>query len=107
MCTEYGLMLVFCVDEVEELAVDVGWVIVKVAVVGVNMVEWHFMVGELTFVWLLMGFPCLKKMVFGEDVVGVVVFVGLGVMRFAVGDEVFGLAGGLWAEFACAKEEFF
>ncbi|WNM28377.1 zinc-binding dehydrogenase [Demequina capsici] len=41
----------------------------------------------------------------GTDVAGVVVALGAGATRFAVGDEVFGTADGSFAQLAIAKEE--
>lgn len=102
--TEYGPTSVLRVDEVDEPVVDGGRVVVEVAAAGVNMAEWHLMAGEPTLVRLAMGVPRPKRPVLGEDVAGVVVAVGPGVTRFAVGDEVFGSAEGSWAEFARAEE---
>jgi NADPH:quinone reductase-like Zn-dependent oxidoreductase len=102
---EYGDTSVLRVEDVEEPVLDEGRVIVRVAAAGVNMAEWHLMSGEPTLVRLAMGFPRPKKAILGEDVAGVVTAVGPGVTRFAVGDEVFGSAGGSWAEYARAQEE--
>ena len=41
----------------------------------------------------------------GRDVAGTVVAVGSAVTRFAVGDEVFGIAPGSFAEYAVARED--
>jgi NADPH:quinone reductase-like Zn-dependent oxidoreductase len=45
-----------------------------------------------------------KNRVAGLDVAGSVVAVGAEVTRFAVGDEVFGISQGSFAEYACARE---
>lgn len=58
--------------------------------------------------WLLRlaGFGVLrpKQPILGFDVAGVVAAVGSEVTRFRVGDEVFGIANGSFAEFAAASE---
>jgi NADPH:quinone reductase-like Zn-dependent oxidoreductase len=50
------------------------------------------------------GLRAPKSMVPGIDVAGVVAAVGSDVTRFRVGDEVFGIAKGSFAEFAAARE---
>ena len=51
------------------------------------------------------GFRGPKNRVPGLDVAGTVVEVGSTVTRFAVGDEVFGISRGSFAEFAAARED--
>jgi NADPH:quinone reductase-like Zn-dependent oxidoreductase len=55
----------------------------------------------------LVGFGLLKPKnpVPGQDVAGIVTAIGDGVTRFAVGDEVFGIAKGSFAEYAVALED--
>ena len=51
------------------------------------------------------GFRGPKNRVPGLDVAGTVVEVGSSVTRFAVGDEVFGISRGSFAEYAAARED--
>ena len=51
------------------------------------------------------GFRRPKNPVPGIDVAGTVVAVGSAVTRFAVGDEVFGMSRGSFAEYAAARED--
>jgi NADPH:quinone reductase-like Zn-dependent oxidoreductase len=51
------------------------------------------------------GFRRPKNRVPGIDVAGTVVAVGSAVTRFAVGDEVFGMSRGSFAEYAAARED--
>ena len=55
----------------------------------------------------LVGFGLLKPKnpVPGQDVAGIVTAIGDGVTRFDVGDEVFGIAKGSFAEYAVARED--
>ena len=51
------------------------------------------------------GLRAPKNRVPGLDVAGTVVAIGAGVTRFAIGDEVFGVSRGSFAEYACARED--
>lgn len=51
------------------------------------------------------GFRAPKAPVPGLDLAGTVVEIGAGVTRFRVGDEVFGIGRGTFAELACARED--
>ena len=64
------------------------------------------MTGE-PYLMRLVGFGLLKPKnpVPGQDVAGTVTATGDGVTRFEVGDEVFGIAKGSFAEYAVARED--
>jgi NADPH:quinone reductase-like Zn-dependent oxidoreductase len=64
------------------------------------------MTGE-PYLMRLVGFGLLKPKnpVPGQDVAGTVTATGAGVTRFDVGDEVFGIAKGSFAEYAVARED--
>jgi NADPH:quinone reductase-like Zn-dependent oxidoreductase len=64
------------------------------------------MTGE-PYLMRLMGFGLVKPKnpVLGMDVAGTVTEIGAGVTRFKVGDEVFGIAKGSYAEYAAASED--
>ncbi|WP_249138712.1 NAD(P)-dependent alcohol dehydrogenase [Phycicoccus avicenniae] len=80
-------------------------VLVEVAAAGLDRGVWHVMTGK-PYVMRLMGFGVRrpKDPVLGMDVAGRVVGVGADVTRFAVGDSVFGIGTGTFAELAVAKE---
>ncbi len=79
-------------------------VLVKVHAGGLDRGTWHLMAGEPFVVRMMFGLGRPKQPVLGIDVAGVVVAVGDDVTRFAVGDEVFGIARGSYAEYAVATE---
>ncbi|MDQ0925133.1 NADPH:quinone reductase-like Zn-dependent oxidoreductase [Pseudarthrobacter sp. W1I19] len=83
-----------------------GQVLVRVRGAGVDQGVWHLMTG-LPYLVRLFGYGLKKPKVpvRGREVAGVVAAVGPGVTRFAVGDEVFGICEGSFAEYACAKED--
>jgi NADPH:quinone reductase-like Zn-dependent oxidoreductase len=81
-------------------------VLVRVHAAGVDRGTWHLMTGTPYLLRLLgFGFRRPKARVAGFDVAGTVEVVGAEVTRFEVGDEVFGIAKGSFAELAAAKED--
>lgn len=87
-------------------AIAADEVLIEVASAGLDRGTWHAMTGR-PYLIRLAGFGVTKPKspVLGFDVSGRVAAVGADVQRFAVGDEVFGIARGSFAEFAAAKEE--
>ena len=81
-------------------------VLVRVHSAGVSRGTAHLMTGE-PYAMRLMGFGFRgpKTPVVGQDVSGTVVAIGADVTRFAVGDEVFGIANGSFAEYAAALQD--
>lgn len=86
--------------------VDAGQVLLEVHAAGLDRGTEHLLTGRP---WLLrlagFGFFRPKQPVLGLDVAGTVVAVGKGVDRFDVGDEVFGIAEGSFAEYATAAQD--
>lgn len=81
-------------------------VLLRVHAAGLNRGTWHLMAGKPYLMRVMgFGFRRPKNRVPGQDVAGTVVAVGSAVIRFAVGDEVLGIAKGSFAEYAAAKEE--
>lgn len=79
-------------------------VLVEVRGAGLDRGTEHLMTGKPYAVRLAMGLTRPKNPVLGRDVAGVVIQIGAAVTRFAVGDEVYGVAPGSFAEFAVARE---
>lgn len=79
-------------------------VLVQVRAAGLDRGTEHLMTGKPYAVRLAMGVRRPRQPVIGRDVAGTVVAVGSSVTRFAVGDEVYGVAPGSFAEYALAKE---
>ena len=81
-------------------------VLVQVRAAGVDRGTWHVMAGQPYLMRILgFGFRGPKNPVPGLDVAGTVVAVGPEVTRFTVGDEVFGIARGSFAQYAAARED--
>jgi NADPH:quinone reductase-like Zn-dependent oxidoreductase len=81
-------------------------VLVRVRAAGLDRGTWHLMTGQPYLMRVIgFGFRRPKNRVPGLDVAGTVEAVGSAVTRFAVGDEVYGVARGSYAEYAVAHED--
>src|SRR5688500_2214617 len=80
-------------------------VLVRVHAAGLDRGTWHLMTGQPYLLRLIFGLRRPKQPVAGRDVAGTVAAVGSAVTRFAVGDEVFGVAPGSFAKYAVARED--
>lgn len=102
----YGGVEVLEVDHVPRPAPGSGQVLLKVRAAGLDRGTWHLMTGRPYLIRLFgFGFTRPKQPVLGMDVAGRVVAIGEGVNRLRVGDEVFGIGAGTFAEFAVADEK--
>ena len=100
----YGPPDVLYVGEVEEPAVGSSDVLVQVHAAAVDRGTAHLMRGEPYLIRIIgFGFRGPKSRVLGRDVAGTVIQVGSDVTEFRVGDEVFGIAKGSFAEHAAAR----
>ena len=81
-------------------------VLVRVHAAGLDRGTWHLMTGTPYLMRIMgFGFRGPKNRVPGIDVAGTVAAVGSAVTRFGVGDEVFGMSRGSFAEYAAARED--
>ncbi|MEO7351232.1 MAG: NAD(P)-dependent alcohol dehydrogenase [Marmoricola sp.] len=102
----YGSTDVLRLRDVEAPTPGDHEVLVRVQAAGIARGVLHVMTGE-PYLMRLVGFGLLKPKnpVPGQDVAGTVTATGDGVTRFTVGDEVFGIAKGSFAEYAVARED--
>ena len=103
--TKYGTADTLSVREIDRPSIETGEVLVEVRAAGLDRGTWHLMAGLPYAVRLVSGLRAPKRVVAGNDVAGVVVAVGNEVTRFVVGDEVFGIGKGSFAEYAPARED--
>ena len=103
---EYGTTEVLELRDIDRPEVGSGEVLVRVVAAGVDRGAWHVMRG-LPYPIRLAGYGVRspKNPVLGTDLAGVVVAVGPGASAFKVGDEVFGVGKGSYAEYAVAVED--
>ncbi|HTU60335.1 MAG TPA: NAD(P)-dependent alcohol dehydrogenase [Polyangiales bacterium] len=102
----YGSSDVLRLGSTARPAPRAGEVLVKVAAAGIDRGTWHLMTGR-PYLMRVMGFGFWRpnNPVAGLDLAGTVVEVGPQVTRFAVGDLVFGIGQGTFAEYARARED--
>lgn len=81
-------------------------VLVRVHAAGLDRGTWHLMTGKPYLMRIAgLGFRGPKDRVPGRDLAGTVEAVGSTVTRFVVGDEVYGVGRGSFAEYAVALED--
>ena len=102
--TRYGSPNVLELQEVEKPVPKDGEVVVQVHAASANTLDWHTMRGQPFLLRTEGGLRKPKVPGLGVDQAGRVEGVGGNVTQFHVGDEVFGIGHGAFAEFACAYE---
>ncbi len=101
----YGDSSVLQISTVDRPRIEADEVLIEVQAAGLDRGTEHLMTGTPYLIRIAgFGFTKPKQQTPGLDVAGTVVAVGDDVSRFSVGDEVFGIARGSFAEFAAAKE---
>ena len=101
----YGDADVWRVAEIPLPEIAEREVLVKVHAAGLDRGTWHVMTGLPYLGRLVLGFGKPKEPVPGLDLAGTVVAAGSSVTRFEVGDPVFGIGHGSFAEYAAARED--
>jgi NADPH:quinone reductase-like Zn-dependent oxidoreductase len=102
----YGSADVLRLAQVDRPEVAANEVLVSVLAAGLDRGTEHLLTGK-PYAMRVMGFGLRKpkNKVPGLDVAGRVAAVGSAVTRFAVGDDVFGISRGSFAEYAVALED--
>lgn len=102
----YGDVDMLSVEQIERPRIAADEVLIRVHAAGMDRGTWHTMTGRPYLMRIMgFGFRGPKNRVLGLDVAGTVVDVGSAVTRFAVGDQVFGISRGSFAEYAAARED--
>jgi NADPH:quinone reductase-like Zn-dependent oxidoreductase len=100
----YGTAEVLRLGSVPRPVIGDHDVLVEVRAAGLDRGTEHLMTGKPYAVRLATGLRRPRNPVPGRDVAGTVVEIGAAVTRFAVGDEVYGVAPGSFAEYVAAHE---
>jgi NADPH:quinone reductase-like Zn-dependent oxidoreductase len=104
--TGYGSADVLRVAEIDRPVIEDHEVLVRVHAAGLDRGTWHVMAGQPYLIRVMgFGLRAPKNRVPGLDVAGTVAAAGAQVTRFGVGDEVFGISRGSFAEYAAARED--
>ena len=101
----YGSADVLRHDRIARPEIGAKEILVRVHAAGLDRGTWHLMTGKPYLLRLAMGLRGPRNPVPGRDVAGTVEAVGPEVTKFAVGDEVYGVAPGSFAEYAVARED--
>lgn len=102
----YGSADVLRTARIERPEIAANEVLVRVHAAGLDRGTWHLMTGRPYLMRVMgFGFRGPKNRVPGIDVAGTVVVIGSAVTRLAVGDEVFGMSRGSFAQYAAARED--
>ena len=101
----YGSPDVLEFKEIEKPEVKENDVLVQVAATSINAGDIFSVKGSPWLARFSVGFPKPKDYIPGWDAAGTVEAVGEKVTQFKVGDEVYILGSGAFAEFACAPED--
>src|SRR5436190_516486 len=96
----YGDADVIYMDDRPVPAIADDEVLVKVEAAGLDRGTWHLLTGKPYAVRLATGLRRPREPVLGRDVAGEVVATGSAVHGLSVGDPVFGVATGSFAEYA-------
>jgi NADPH:quinone reductase-like Zn-dependent oxidoreductase len=102
---KYGDAGALRLDHITQPEVGEHEVLVRVHAAGLDRGTWHLMTGKPYLMRLALGFRGPKDRVPGRDLAGTVEAVGSEVTRFAVGDEVYGVGRGSFAEYAVAAQD--
>ena len=100
----YGTADVLRVAQTPRPEIADNEVLLRVHAAGLDRGAWHLMTGRPYAIRLGVGLRRPRQPVLGREVAGTVVAVGSAVTRFSVGDEVFGMGQGAFAEYTAAKE---
>src|SRR4051794_10663614 len=99
----YGSTETWLLDRIAPPTITDDEVLIRTQAAGLDRGTWHLMTGKPFALRLAFGLRGPRKRpVPGLDVAGTVVAVGAGVSDFSVGDEVFGISRGSFAEYAAA-----
>jgi NADPH:quinone reductase-like Zn-dependent oxidoreductase len=101
----YGTPDVLRVAEVAVPSIGDREVLLRVHAAGLDRGAWHLMTGRPYLMRLVFGLRKPRNPLIGREVAGTVVAVGSAVTTFDVGDAVFGIAPGSFAEYAVARAD--
>jgi NADPH:quinone reductase-like Zn-dependent oxidoreductase len=103
--TKYGPPEVIQFMDVEKPTPKDDEVLIKIRAASVNAYDWHFLTADIFLIRLMSGGLLKPKYTrLGADVAGRIEAVGGNIKQFKVGDEIFGMAKGSFAEYTCAPE---
>ena len=104
--SRYGSAEVLSFSEIALPQISADEVLVRVHAAGLDRGTLHLLTGKPYLMRVMgFGFRGPKNPVPGLDLAGTVAAIGENVTRFKVGDEVFGIGKGSFAQYAAARED--
>lgn len=100
----YGGTEVLDVTRIPRPAISAQEVLVRVHSAGLAKGAWHLMTGRPYMLRAALGLRRPRQKVLGNNLAGTVVAVGIDITRFSIGDEVYGIGRGTFAEYSAARE---
>ena len=100
---EYGSADVLRFEDVDVPIAGKDEVLLRVGAASAFIGDWHVMTGTPYAIRLVSGLRAPKQRVRGQDVAGTIEVLGDGVTGFRVGEEVFGVGVGTFAEYTTAR----
>lgn len=100
----YGSAEVLNLEALDVPAPRENQLLVRVHAASINPLEWHYLHGEPYIMRLSSGLARPADTRLGVDFAGVVEATGSGVTQFAVGDEVFGMSQGTFADYITVSQ---
>ncbi|WP_237687471.1 NAD(P)-dependent alcohol dehydrogenase [Arthrobacter jiangjiafuii] len=101
----YGTSEVLHLARIPRPEISAREVLVRVHAAGLAKGAWHIMTGKPYLLRAVFGLRSPRQNVLGNNLAGTVVAVGGDVTRFQVGDEVYGIGRGTFAEYSAAPED--
>lgn len=105
LARQYGEHDILELQDVDKPTPADNQVLVVVHAVSLNPKDWHRMTGTPAMVRQHFGNPTPNNPRIGSDFAGTVQAIGSAVTKFKVGDEVFGVGFGAFAEYECTNEK--
>ena len=101
----YGSADVLRLEDIDTPIARGGDVLIRVGAASAFIGDWHIMTGTPYAIRLVSGLRAPKQHVLGQDLAGTVEAVGDDVTQLRVGDELFGVGVGAFAEYATARPD--
>jgi NADPH:quinone reductase-like Zn-dependent oxidoreductase len=101
----YGSADVLRLEDIDTPVARGGDVLIRVGAASAFIGDWHIMTGTPYAIRLVSGLRAPKQHVLGQDLAGTVEAVGDDVTQLRVGDELFGVGVGAFAEYATARPD--
>jgi NADPH:quinone reductase-like Zn-dependent oxidoreductase len=102
---QYGPPSVLALADVDQPTINDDGLLVRVRASSVNPQDWYFVTGTPYIARMSYGLRRPKQNIPGTDMAGVVEAAGRNVHQFKVGDAIFGMRSGAYAEYVAVRAD--